>query len=106
MRWHDRLYLDHNASAPLRPAAREAMLRALDLTGNPSSIHAEGRLARAAIERAREQVAQAVGGRAGDVIFTSGATEAVNALLRPAVTPMTGSARFERLLIGATEHMA
>ncbi|OJY35346.1 MAG: cysteine desulfurase [Rhizobiales bacterium 65-9] len=106
MRSNARLYFDHNASSPLRPAAAEAVARALSLPGNPSSIHAEGRAARAALERAREQVARAVGGRAQDVIFTSGATESLNALLRPAVTPTTGPARFERLLVLATEHAA
>ncbi|MBN9061246.1 MAG: cysteine desulfurase [Rhizobiales bacterium] len=106
MRSNARLYFDHNASSPLRPAAAEAVARALSLPGNPSSIHAEGRAARAALERAREQVARAVGGRAQDVIFTSGATESLNALLRPAVTPTTGPARFELLLVLATEHAA
>ncbi|MFZ9131734.1 MAG: aminotransferase, partial [Gemmobacter sp.] len=54
-------YLDWNATAPLRPEARAAMLAALDLVGNPSSVHAEGRAARAAVERARAQVADALG---------------------------------------------
>jgi cysteine desulfurase len=71
-----RTYLDWNATAPLRPEARVAMVKALDLTGNPSSIHAEGRHARAVIDDAREQVAALVGARASDVVFTSGATEA------------------------------
>ncbi|WP_342362694.1 cysteine desulfurase family protein [Terrarubrum flagellatum] len=102
----ERLYFDHNATTPLRPAAAEALVRAFSLPGNPSSIHAEGRAARAAIERAREQVARAVGGRAQDVVFTSGATEALNTLLRPAMTPTTGPSRIERLLISATAHVA
>lgn len=71
-----RIYLDWNASAPLRPEARAAMIEALDRCGNPSSIHAEGRAARAVIERARGQVAEAVGAVASDIVFTSGATEA------------------------------
>ncbi|MFT6774734.1 MAG: cysteine desulfurase [Paracoccaceae bacterium] len=71
-----RIYLDWNASAPLRPEARAAMAAAMELGGNPSSIHAEGRAARAAIERAREQVAALVGCAPDEVIFTSGATEA------------------------------
>jgi cysteine desulfurase len=75
-----RAYLDWNATAPLRPEARAAMLRALDLAGNPSSVHAEGRAARAAVERARAQVAAAVGCAPGEVIFTSGATEAAQVL--------------------------
>ncbi|MCM2562228.1 cysteine desulfurase [Lutimaribacter sp. EGI FJ00015] len=71
-----RVYLDYNATAPLRPEAREAMLAAFDLAGNPSSVHAEGRAAKALIERARGQVAEAFGADGADVIFTSGATEA------------------------------
>lgn len=72
----DRVYLDWNASAPLRPEARAAMGAALDVSGNPSSIHAEGRAARALVERARASVAEAVGAAPDEVIFTSGATEA------------------------------
>lgn len=71
-----RSYLDWNASAPLRPEAREAMLRAMDAVGNPSSVHAEGRAGRAILERARAQVAALVGATPEQVIFTSGATEA------------------------------
>ena len=71
-----RAYLDWNASAPLRPEARAAMLAALDVAGNPSSVHAEGRAARAIVERARAQVAVALGAAGADVVFTSGATEA------------------------------
>ncbi|MEJ6402175.1 cysteine desulfurase family protein [Yoonia sp. 2307UL14-13] len=71
-----RIYLDHNATAPLRSEAREAMLAAMDVVGNPSSVHAEGRAAKAIVERARAQVAQAVGASGADVVFTSGATEA------------------------------
>jgi cysteine desulfurase len=76
-----RTYLDHNATAPLRPEARAAMLRALELTGNASSVHAEGRRARAMVETAREQVARLVGARPSEVLFTSGATEANNWVL-------------------------
>ena len=71
-----RVYLDYNATAPLRPEARDAMIAAFDLVGNPSSVHAEGRAARGLIERARGQVAAAFGADGADVIFTSGATEA------------------------------
>lgn len=77
-----RVYLDWNASAPLRAEAREAMATAFDLFGNPSSPHQEGRAARAAIETAREQVADLVGARPGEVAFTSGATEAINWALK------------------------
>lgn len=76
-----RAYLDYNASAPLRPEARAAVLAALDATGNASSTHSEGRRARAIIETAREQVAVLVGARPSEVVFTSGATEANNAVL-------------------------
>jgi cysteine desulfurase len=76
---NQRSYLDYNATAPLRPEVREAVIEALALYGNPSSVHAEGRAARAAIEVARVKVAKLVGARAEDVIFTSGGTEA-NAL--------------------------
>jgi cysteine desulfurase len=71
-----RTYLDYNATAPLRPEARAAMLSAMDAPGNPSSIHAEGRRARAIVETAREQVAAMVGAKPLEVVFTSGATEA------------------------------
>ena len=71
-----RAYLDWNATAPLRPEARAAMLSAMDEVGNPSSVHAEGRKAKAIIERARAQVANLVGCDAGEVVFASGATEA------------------------------
>lgn len=71
-----RVYLDWNATAPLRAEARAAMAEAAGLTGNPSSVHAEGRAAKMALERAREAVATALGGEAADVVFTSGATEA------------------------------
>jgi cysteine desulfurase len=76
---NQRSYLDYNATAPLRAEVREAVIAALELYGNPSSVHAEGRAARAAIEAARGKVARLVGARAEDVIFTSGGTEA-NAL--------------------------
>ncbi|MGA0542826.1 cysteine desulfurase family protein [Neotabrizicola sp. VNH66] len=71
-----RLYLDWNATTPLRAEARAAMVAAMDLVGNPSSVHAEGRAAKALMERARAQVAAALGAEGADVVFTSGATEA------------------------------
>lgn len=70
-----RTYLDYNASAPLRPEARAAMLAALDATGNASSVHAEGRRARAIVDEARDAVAALVNARPSEVVFTSGATE-------------------------------
>ncbi len=71
-----RVYLDWNATTPLRPESRAAMLAAMDVVGNPSSVHAEGRAAKGLVERARAQVAQALGASGSDVVFTSGATEA------------------------------
>ena len=71
-----RVYLDHNATTPLRAEARAAMLAALDVVGNPSSVHAEGRAAKAVVERARAQIAAATGAGEADIVFTSGATEA------------------------------
>ncbi|MEE9589401.1 MAG: cysteine desulfurase family protein [Hyphomicrobiaceae bacterium] len=74
----ERVYLDHNATSPLREEAREAMLHASELIGNPSSVHHEGRQARACVEAARDHVAHLVGADPEQVVFTSGATEANN----------------------------
>ncbi len=71
-----RAYLDWNATTPLRPEVRVAMAQAMDVVGNPSSVHAEGRAAKRLIERARAQVAAALGAEGADIVFTSGATEA------------------------------
>ena len=71
-----RIYLDHNATAPLRPEAASAMAVAMGVCGNPSSVHHEGRRVRALIETAREQVAKLVNAKPLEVVFTSGATEA------------------------------
>ena len=71
-----RAYLDWNATTPLRPEVRVAMAQAMDVVGNPSSVHAEGRAAKGLIERARAQVAVALGAEGADIVFTSGATEA------------------------------
>lgn len=99
-----RFYLDHNATTPLRPAARAAMVAALEPFGNPSSVHAEGRAARALVEQARGPVAALVGGAARDVIFTSGATEALALALRPGWR--RGREAWGGLLLSATEHVA
>lgn len=93
------LDLDANATETLRPAAREALLDALALGGNPSSIHAGGRAARRIIETARRRLADRFGAAPGDIVFTSGGTEA-NALAVHGLGPG------RRLLIGATEHAA
>ena len=100
----DRLYLDWNATAPLRVDAREAVLRALDATGNASSVHAEGRAARNLVEGARAQVAQLVGAEAKNVTFTSGATEANNLALTPAIETAGEKRKRDRLLVSAIEH--
>ena len=101
-----RLYLDWNATAPLHQAARDAMLRAMDIQGNPNSVHGEGRAARAAVETARRQVASLTGAAPAHVVFTSGATEAANMVLTPEFrmgrTPLTVS----HLYISAVEHPA
>jgi cysteine desulfurase len=76
-----RVYLDWNATAPLRPEARDVMIAAMGVVGNPSSVHGEGRAARAIIERARAQVAAAAGARVDQVVFTSSATEAAAMVL-------------------------
>lgn len=76
-----RTYLDWNATAPLRPQAWAAMAAAMDLVGNPSSVHAEGRAAKAMMERARAQVAEALGAQGADIVFVSGATEAAGLAL-------------------------
>ncbi len=86
----NRVYLDHNATTPLRPEARDAMIAAMEVCGNPSSVHAEGRAAKALIERARAQVASAFGADGADVVFTSGSTE--GAALTLAGRDMHGSA--------------
>lgn len=91
-------YLDANASEPLRPEAREAVLRSLELTGNPASIHAAGRLARRSLEDARAGIAATFGAAPSGVVFTSGGTEA-NALA-------ARLAEGRRILVGATEHDA
>lgn len=97
-------YLDHNASAPLLPAARAAMIAALDIAGNASSVHAQGRAARQLIEGARRDVAALVNAQPGNVVFTAGATEAANLLLTPAWRMGRAPLRMSRLYVLATDH--
>ena len=99
-----RIYLDFNASAPLQPCARIAMLEAMENVGNPSSIHGEGRRARAMIETARAQVAGLVGVPAAQVVFTSGGTEAANMALVPDVILSNHLLHLDLLLVSAGEH--
>ncbi|WP_372786158.1 cysteine desulfurase family protein [Phenylobacterium sp.] len=93
------VYLDYNATAPVRPEARDAMVHALEIGGNPSSIHAAGRAARALVEQAREEVAALIAAPASTVIFTSGGTEANALALESAV-----AAGARRLIVSAIEH--
>ncbi len=98
-----RSYLDWNATAPARPEVVDAVMGAMSLCGNPSSVHAEGRAARAAMERAREQVARLVNAPARMVIFTSGGSEANAFALTPSLT-LNDKRPTTRLLFSATEH--
>jgi cysteine desulfurase len=75
----ERVYLDHASTSPLRPEARAALVEQLDRTGDPGRIHAEGLTSRVAVEQARQQVAELLGARPREVVFTSGATEAIAA---------------------------
>ncbi len=93
------IYLDYNATAPIRPEAIDAMTRAFAVGGNPSSVHAAGRSARAIVEHARNEVAALVGGPASTVIFTSGGTEANALAIESAVATVC-----KRLIVSAVEH--
>lgn len=97
-----RIYLDHNATAPLHPAARAVLISTLEACGNPSSVHAEGRAARGLVERARVQVARLAGAEPSGVVFTSGGTEAANLALTPAIE--SDGRPVDRLFVSATEH--
>jgi cysteine desulfurase len=99
-----RAYLDYNATAPLRAEAREAALKAMDTTGNPSSVHAEGRAARRIVEDARSEVARLTGVSSRNVTFTSGGAEAANAALNPWFGGGQTAAPLERLIVSAGEH--
>lgn len=98
------IYADYNATAPLRPEARTAMLAALDLGAtNPSSVHKAGRAARAVVEKARGEVGAAIGSRAEDIVFTSGGTEGLALAIQGAVAALDGAAT---LIVSAIEHEA
>jgi cysteine desulfurase len=105
-----RVYLDHNAGSPLRVSARTAMLAALELSGNASSVHAEGRAQRAIVERARESVAKLAGAKPASVIFTANGSEANAAALHGAVAGAAlaedrkAQKRVTRLFVSAIEH--
>ena len=101
----ERVYLDHNATSPLRQRVRDTMIEAMDLSGNPSSIHAEGRKASAFIERSREKIAALIGADANDVLFTSGGTEANITALSPGLVAKTVKDRARALcFVSAVEH--
>ena len=100
----ERAYFDWNATAPLRQEARAVMVTTLGLTGNASSVHAEGRAVRRLVEAAREQVAGLVGAEAKNVTFTSGATEANMLALTPAIEIGGRKSLRDRLFVSAIEH--
>jgi cysteine desulfurase len=102
----ERIYLDWNATAPVLGAARDAMLDALAMPGNPSSVHAEGRAARAVIEKARREVAHLVGAEPAHVTFTASATEAANHVLSPVYRMGKSRVSIGRLYVSAIEHPA
>lgn len=90
------IYLDYNATSPLSVPAKKAMIEAMDICGNPSSVHIEGRRAKALLDHARSNVANLVGGRARDVVFTGGGTESNNTVLR--------QNWIKKVIISAVEH--
>lgn len=97
------IYADYNATAPLRPDARDAMIAALEVGANPSSVHGPGRRARKVLETARRQVAAAISGVPQDVVFTSGGTEAIGMAINGVVRQLEGACT---LLVSAIEHEA
>ena len=98
------IYADYNATAPMRPEARDAVLMALALgAANPSSVHQSGRAARAVVEKARGQSGGAVGSRAADILFTSGGTESLALAIQGSVLALDGQAT---LIVSAIEHEA
>ena len=101
-----RSYLDWNATAPMREEAKAAYTAAVSRVGNPSSVHAEGRAARALIETAREQVAALVGAQPGNVVFTASGTEANMLALTPAIETADNKGPRSRLFLSAIEHVS
>lgn len=100
----NRTYLDHNASAPLLPGARSAMISALDAVGNPSSVHHEGRAGRKILEKARAELGAAIGAKGNQIVFTSGASEAATHALSPIIRAGGREVRVSRLYVSAIEH--
>ncbi|ALE03791.1 cysteine desulfurase family protein [Bartonella ancashensis] len=99
-----RRYFDHNATAPLTKMARVALLESLEIFANPSSVHTEGRAAKALLQRARRQVADRLSANPDNVIFTSGASEAAMTLLTPMYNMGRSKVHFSHLYVGASEH--
>ncbi|WP_455475410.1 cysteine desulfurase family protein [Bartonella sp. B17] len=99
-----RRYFDHNATTPLTKTARAALLESLEIFGNPSSVHTEGRAAKALLQKARRQIANRLNTDPDHVVFTSGASEAAMTLLTPFYNMRNSKVRFSHLYIGATEH--
>ncbi|MCZ2204282.1 cysteine desulfurase family protein [Bartonella sp. A05] len=102
----ERRYFDYNATAPLTEAARAALLESLEIFGNPSSVHAEGRAAKALLQKARRQIAERLNADPGHIVFTSGASEAAMTLLTPLYHMGRSEVRFSHLYIGASEHLS
>lgn len=100
------VYLDHAATTPMLPAARDAYLAAMDIVGNPSSIHSQGQRAKQMLEESREQVAASVGCDPIEVIFTSGGTESINLALKGMFWARNSLAARPRILVPAGEHHA
>ena len=98
-----RVYLDHNATVPIRPEVLDTMSEVLQIGGNASSVHAEGRKARQLLEVARENIATFVDGETGGVIFTGGGTEACNLALQTRKAP---KGVIRRILVSSIEHAA
>ncbi len=104
-RLSDRAYLDHNATSPLRQRVCESMMDAMNLAGNPSSVHAEGRKARSVVELSREKIAALVGADPQDVMFTSGGTEANITALSPGLVARSEADRAKALcFVSSVEH--
>ncbi|MDH2427651.1 cysteine desulfurase family protein [Sphaerisporangium sp. TRM90804] len=99
-------YLDHAATTPMHPEAIKAMTAQLELVGNASSLHASGRRTRRVVEEARETIADALGARPSEVVFTSGGTEADNLAIKGLYWARRAASGADRVLVGAVEHHA
>jgi len=99
-----RHYMDYNATTPLSPGAKAALVGALDIVGNPSSVHKEGRLAKSAMQLARRDISNFVNVDSENLVFTSGASEAATILLTPHYRMGRSPLKMSHLYIGATEH--